>query len=346
MLTKYLDPETFYVIQGGIPETTELLAERFDYIFFTGSTTVGRIVHQAAAKHLTPTTLELGGKSPCYIDDTVNIELAARRVLWGKFLNSGQTCICPDYILCTKEVQDEFIAATRVILTEFYEDQKFPSDMSRIITENNFKRLLKFLDDAKIAIGGQYLESQKFISPTILIDVKKSDKVMQEEIFGPILPIMTVSSCDEAIDYINENEKPLALYLFSQDKILHKRFLEETSSGSVNINDTVMQICVENLPFGGVGGSGMGAYHGEEGFKTFSHQKSVLKTIINPLTEFGLQYRYPPYSESKTTMLNMLMKKRRGIPLRYISNTLIFLIGFGAAYAYHMLVSHHEESSQ
>ncbi|XP_045477790.1 aldehyde dehydrogenase, dimeric NADP-preferring-like [Harmonia axyridis] len=345
-LTKYLDEETFHVVLGGIPETTELLAERFDYIFFTGSTAVGKIVHQAAAKHLTPTTLELGGKSPCYIDDTVDMEIAARRILWGKFMNAGQTCICPDYVICTQEVQEAFLAAAKKILFEFYGDQKFPSDLSRIISENHFKRLLQFLESSKVAIGGHYLESQKIISPTILVNVKKTDKVMSEEIFGPILPILNVSNCDEAIDYILDNEKPLALYVFSQDKKVHKRFLEETSSGSLSINDTIMQICTENLPFGGVGGSGMGAYHGEEGFKTFSHQKSVLKTMLNSVTELGLQSRYPPYSQTKINLLHLILQKRRGIPLKYISNILLFLIGFAVAFIFHRMFNHHKEHSE
>ncbi|KAL3274613.1 hypothetical protein HHI36_015994 [Cryptolaemus montrouzieri] len=315
-LTKYLDKETFYVVQGGVQETTMLLEERFDYIFFTGSTTVGKIVHQAAAKHLTPTTLELGGKSPCYLDGTVDMELATRRILW---------------------------VSAEKILHEFYGDQKFPSDLSKIVSDNHFKRLIRFLENADVAIGGTYLETSRIINPTILINVKESDPVMKEEIFGPILPILTVENCDEAIKYINDNEKPLALYVFSEDKKVQKKFLEETSSGSVNINDTIMQICTENLPFGGVGSSGMGAYHGEEGFKTFSHQKSVLKTMLSPVTEIFLKPRYPPYNERKINLLNMLVKKRRGIPISYISNTLIFVLGFALALGYHKFHSHIQE---
>ncbi|KAK9883428.1 hypothetical protein WA026_001602 [Henosepilachna vigintioctopunctata] len=333
-LTKYLDPETFYVVEGGIEETTELLKEKFDYIFFTGSTTVGKIVHQAAAKNLTPTTLELGGKCPCYLDNTVNIEIATRRIIWGKIMNAGQTCICVDYLLCTREVKEIFLESASKVLAEFYGNEKLPSDMSKIVSPNHFKRLMRLMENADIAIGGEYCETQCLISPTILVNVKKTDPVMQEEIFGPILPILEIQNCDEAIEYINDNEKPLALYVFSNDEKVQKRFLEETSSGSVSINDTIMQICTENLPFGGVGASGMGAYHGEEGFKTFSHQKSVLKTMLSPITEIGLQFRYPPYNESKVAMMNTVMKKRRGIPFSYIPNILIFIIGFCAAYAY------------
>ncbi|KAL3274612.1 hypothetical protein HHI36_015993, partial [Cryptolaemus montrouzieri] len=325
-LTEYVDNDCVYVIQGGMDETKTILSEKFDYIFFTGSTTVGRIVYQAAAQHLTPTTLELGGKSPTYLDDSVDIDQATRRIMWGKIMNSGQTCISPDYLLCTAETQNEFLRSASKILMEFFGNKPFPSDLSKIVTEKHFKRCMKFIENKEISIGGQGSDKENIMRPTILTNVKTTDPIMSEEIFGPILPIVIVENCDEAIRYIKEHEKPLALYVFSRNKKVQNKFLRETSSGSVSINDTMMQIVTENLPFGGVGFSGVGSYHGKFSFDTFSHKKSVLKTPMNNFTEVLLQCRYPPYSQRKMDCIRCITKKRKGISLKYLKTMIIFFL--------------------
>nr|CAH7736410.1 unnamed protein product [Callosobruchus chinensis] len=334
-LTKFLDPECFQVILGGIEDTTELLREKFDYIFFTGSTTVGKIVHQAAAKHLTPTTLELGGKSPVYIHESADMEKTAKRVIWGRNLNSGQTCISPDYILCSKEVQERFLQQAKKVMLEFYgsEPKKSPY-ISRIVTERHFKRLLEFIKPDKVAIGGKFDAAERVISPTILINVSPNDPVMCEEIFGPILPIINIKSPEEAVDFINARDKPLALYVFTKEKTIREMFLKNTSSGGITINDTITHIITENLPFGGVGSSGMGAYHGKRGFDTFTHKKAVLIKDFAPYTELALSLRYPPYSDTKTDLMNFLLKKRKGIPMKHFKILFIFILGVLSAVAF------------
>ncbi|KAJ8956619.1 hypothetical protein NQ318_013972 [Aromia moschata] len=330
LLPKYLDPECFQVYLGGIEETTELLKERFDYIFFTGSTMVGKIVHQAAAKHLTPTTLELGGKSPLYLDETVNMSKATRRILWGKYLNSGQTCVAPDYLLCTKPVQEKFLQEARKVIVEFYgQDPKKSPHLSRIVTERHFRRLVKFITFENVAIGGSYDETERIISPTVLINVSADDPIMKEEIFGPILPIVNVKDAGEAIDFINSKEKPLALYIFSKKKDVQKMFLTKTSAGTVCVNETITQLTTENLPFGGVGSSGMGNYHGKYGFDTFSHHKAVLVKDYSMFTDISLSLRNPPYTPMKENMINFLVKRRRGIQFRYIQYVCVFILGMG-----------------
>lgn len=312
LIPKYLDNECYKVACGGVTETTELLKERFDYIFYTGSTTVGRIVHAAANKFLTPVTLELGGKSPVYIDDTVNFDVAVRRILWGKCVNAGQTCIAPDYILCTKQVQEKFINTAKQILREFYNDNiKNSPDYCRIINTRQFNRLTTLIDKSKIALGGSVDESKLFIEPTILVDVKADDPIMQDEIFGPILPILNVNNYEDAIKFINSREKPLALYIFSSNKGVIQSFLKNVSSGGVVINDTLMHFLTDSLPFGGVGNSGMGHYHGKYSFDTFSHKKSCLYKDYNIIAETLASARYPPYSEFKTNFLTQLLKKRK-----------------------------------
>ncbi|KAJ8937916.1 hypothetical protein NQ314_011658 [Rhamnusium bicolor] len=217
VLTKYLDPEYFQVILGGVDETTELLREKFDYIFFTGSTTVGKIVHQAAAKNLTPTTLELGGKSPVYLDESADINVSTRRIIWGKLLNAGQTCVAPDYLLCTKNVQEMFLQEAKKVITEFYgSDPKASPDSCKIITERHFKRLIEFIKPENIALGGESNVLERILNPTILINVSPDDPVMREEIFGPILPIVNVKDVEEAVQFINSRDKPLALYIFAK----------------------------------------------------------------------------------------------------------------------------------
>lgn len=333
LVPKYLDKSCYQVYLGGVEETTELLKERFDYIFYTGSTTVGKIVHQAAAKYLTPTTLELGGKSPLYLDSTADIKIAVRRALWGKCINSGQTCVAPDYILCTKPVQDKFVATAQEVLKEFYgNDVKSSPDYGRIVTNRHFERLAGLLKDKRIALGGQTDAKDRFIHPTIITDVNPNDPLMQEEIFGPILPIVTIGNIQEAVNYINARDKPLALYIFSESKSDREFILKNTSSGGVAVNDTIMQLSVECLPFGGVGSSGMGSYHGKKSFDTFTHEKSVLVRNFRKIPEKLLSVRYPPYSNAKTAMINTLMKKRPSISVKFLGYLLVFGLGVGATY--------------
>lgn len=311
MLPKYLDTNCYKVFTGGPKETENLLNLRFDYIFFTGSTRVGKLVSMAAAKYLTPITLELGGKSPCYIDDTVDIELAASRILWGKTINSGQTCIAPDYVLCNKSVEKKFLEVIPKVLKEkFGENIQYSNDFCRIINSNHFNRIINLLKDQEIAIGGKNDPSEKYIEPTICINVDPKSPLMSEEIFGPILPIIQVNNAADAIHFINGREKPLALYVFSNDKQISDLFINETSSGATIVNDTIMHFVCDSLPFGGVGESGMGAYHGKYSFDTFSHLKPVLKKKIDRIGEMMMSFRYPPYTENKKNILEFLVKKR------------------------------------
>lgn len=333
-IPKYLDRDCYHVVSGGVPETTELLKEKFDYIFFTGSAVVGKIVHQAAAKHLTPTTLELGGKSPVYLDESVDINIATKRILWGKCVNSGQTCVAPDYILCSKQVQEKFVKAAARILKEWYgENPQTSPDLCRIVTDRHFARLVKFLEKANIAIGGKSDASDKFIEPTILTDVKPNDPVMQEEIFGPIFPIVTVNNAYDAIKFMKSREKPLALYIFSNRKQDVNLIMENVSCGGMCVNETIMHLAVDNLPFGGVGGSGMGNYHGKYSFDTFSHKKSCLYKDYGALAENLASARYPPYSQRKINFLNFLLKKRTGFSLKFLPYLLVFCLGvFSSVY--------------
>lgn len=327
-IPKYLDNECFHVVTGGVAETTELLKERFDYIFFTGSSAVGKVVHQAAARHLTPTTLELGGKSPVYLDSSVSMEVAAKRILWGKCANAGQTCVAPDYILCSKETQIRFVAAAARILKAWYgEDAQKSPDLCRIVTDKHFARLVGLLEGAKVAVGGRTDASDRFIEPTILIDVKPTDAVMQEEIFGPIFPIVTVNNAYEAIKFIRSKEKPLALYVFSNIKEDVDLIIKNISCGGMCVNETVMHLAVDTLPFGGVGGSGMGNYHGKYSFDTFSHKKSCLVKNYSVLGETLGAARYPPYSQKKIDFLNFLLKKRGGFSFKFLPYLFVFCFG-------------------
>ncbi|NXD68023.1 AL3A2 dehydrogenase, partial [Eolophus roseicapillus] len=309
LLPQYLDPELYPVVTGGVSETTELLTQRFDHILYTGSSTVGKIVMAAAAKYLTPVTLELGGKSPCYIDTDCDLAVACRRITWGKYMNCGQTCIAPDYILCNPSIQSSVVENIKAALQEFYgEDVKSSPDYERIINKRHFRRILGLMEGQKIAYGGEVDEASCFIAPTILTDVSPESKVMEEEIFGPVLPIVTVNNVDEAIEFINCREKPLALYVFSNSKKLIKRVISETSSGGVTGNDVIMHYLLSTLPFGGVGNSGMGAYHGKHSFETFSHHRSCL--IKDLKMESTNKLRYPPASQKKVNWAKFFLLKR------------------------------------
>ncbi|XP_059059009.1 aldehyde dehydrogenase, dimeric NADP-preferring isoform X1 [Achroia grisella] len=334
-LPKYLDNDAVVVVEGGPQETTELLKQKFDYIFYTGGTNVGKIIYEAATKNLTPVTLELGGKSPVYIDNTVDIVVTARRILWGKFINVGQTCIAPDYILCTKEVQAKFVEASKKVLKEWYgEDPQKSPDLCRIINQRHFARLQALLDSSKdkVAIGGRHDAQDKYIEPTILIDVAPTDKIMQDEIFGPILPVVPIENAYEAIKFINERDHPLVLYVFSTKSNIQKLFNEQTRSGSISINDTVMFYAVETLPFGGVGYSGIGAYHGKATFDTFTHKKSCLVKNFAAIGEKLAANRYPPYTDGKLSLVLALMRKRNTPSLKLVPYLLAFALGAGLTY--------------
>lgn len=303
LFQKHFDPAYIALVEGGIETSQQLFKEKFDHIFFTGSTTVGKIVMEAAAKNLTPVTLELGGKSPCIVDSDINLDLTARRITWGKFINAGQTCIAPDYLLVDKIIKKALLKKIEDCIQEFYGANPVKSpDYARIINQKHFERLLKFFKDGEIIIGGETDSEDRYIAPTVIDNVTWDAPVMQEEIFGPILPIIEYDTLTEAIELVNQRPKPLALYFFSRNKNHQERILRETSSGGVSINDTAMQFGVTALPFGGVGNSGIGKYHGNSSFETFSHQKSVLKKSFL----LDLKWRYAPY-EGKLNLIKWLI---------------------------------------
>ncbi|RKT02049.1 aldehyde dehydrogenase [Chryseobacterium defluvii] len=302
LINENFPPEYVYAYEGGIKETTELLKVRFDKIFFTGSTKVGKIVYKAAAEHLTPVTLELGGKSPVIVTGNANLETAAKRIVWGKFLNAGQTCVAPDYLLVQESVKEQFLEMLRNYIREFrYEEGS--EQYTRIINQNNFHRLIQLIDQEKVYFGGSSNEEKLYIEPTILSPVSWDDNIMQDEIFGPLLPVISFNNFNIALTHINELEKPLSAYLFSNDQEEKDAFIQKFSFGGGCINDVVMHLGNENLPFGGVGNSGMGSYHGKYGFETFSHRKAILEKA----TWGEPHIKYPPYSEKKLKWIKKLL---------------------------------------
>lgn len=297
------DPAYFTVVEGGIPETTALLEQKFDKIFFTGSVPVGKIVYQAAARHLTPVTLELGGKSPAIVAADSNLAVAAKRLVWAKFLNAGQTCIAPDYVLVERAVHDRFLAhVVAEIDRAGYAVEN--GNYVRIINDRNLHRLLAMIDPAKVHHGGGCDAAARVLAPTILTGVGWDDKVMEDEIFGPILPVLAYDDLDDAIKMIKARPKPLSCYAFTGNRATKDKILREISFGGGAINDAIMHISNSNLPFGGVGDSGTGSYHGEDGFRAFSHQKSVLEQVtwLDPFL------RYPPHGPKKLRLLQWLMR--------------------------------------
>ena len=292
MIKETFRPEYIAVVQGNRDVNTALLAERYDLIFFTGSPQLGRTVMRAASENLTPVVLELGGKSPCIVDKDANIGMAARRIAWGKSLNAGQTCIAPDYLLVHEDVKEPLVAALK---KEFAcllgPNPKEAKHFVRIVNERAFDRLVGYIEGADVVMGGDYDRSERYIAPTIIDHVDVDSPIMQEEIFGPIFPIVTFRTTDEAIHFVQDREKPLALYYFSESKQSIRKVLKHTSSGGTCINDTIMHIANEKLPFGGVGASGMSAYHGKESFRVFSHYRAVVTTT----TRLDLPFRYMPY---------------------------------------------------
>jgi aldehyde dehydrogenase (NAD+) len=300
LVPEHLDRESIAIVEGGVPETQALLAERFDHIFYTGNGRVGRVVMEATAKHLTPVTLELGGKSPAIVDRDANLDVAARRIAFGKFLNAGQTCIAPDYVLVTREQEQPLIERIGQVIREFYgPDPAHSPDYARIVNDAHFQRLEKLLGSGAPAVGGDSRASERYIAPTVLRDVGADSPVMSDEIFGPILPVLPVADIDEAIRFVNDRDRPLALYLFSESHAVQQRILAETTSGGACVNTTVMHVAVPELPFGGVGPSGMGAYHGKASFDVFSHRKSVLTRPARPDPKIA----YPPYTRLKERII-------------------------------------------
>ena len=286
-------PEYVTVVEGGIEESQKLLAQKWDYIFFTGSTRVGKIVYESAAKHLTPVTLELGGKNPCIVDDTASISLAAKRIVWGKFLNAGQTCIASDYILVHASVKEKLIAALKQHITKCYgENIEASPDFSRTVNQKHYNGLKAMLEGEEIIFGGDTNDSDNYLSPTLVNEPKLDSKLMHGEIFGPILPIIAYKTEEDIHSYIMNYGKPLATYIFSNKKKFQQKIINNYSFGGGAINDTVIQITNKRLPFGGVGASGIGAYHGKTSFDIFSHQKAIIKKA----NWMDAPLRYPPYT--------------------------------------------------
>ncbi len=298
------DPAYVAVLEGGVATTSFLLDQPFDYIFFTGSVPVGKIVMKAAAKRLIPITLELGGKSPCIVDDTANIELAAKRIAFGKLVNAGQTCIAPDYLFLQKRIRESFLDELKRKITDFYGENPIENkEFTKIINARHFNRLKGYLSDGVILFGGETDEKSLKISPTLIEPSDLSSPVMTDEIFGPIFPIIEYDDIQEAIDFINSRPKPLALYLFTTNENIEKQVTKSISFGGGCINDTLMHIATPYLPFGGIGESGMGAYHGESSFQTFSHFKSILKQT----NRFDFNFRYPN-AKNGLNIIKKLMK--------------------------------------
>ncbi|MEW7280528.1 aldehyde dehydrogenase family protein [Aquimarina sp. 2201CG1-2-11] len=303
LINQNFDPSFFKVIEGGVEETTALLEVKFDKIFFTGSVSVGKIIYQAAAKFLTPVTLELGGKSPAIITKDVNIDMTAKRLVWAKFLNAGQTCIAPDYVMVESSIQDRLLEAMKKHINSA--DYKIDNDnYTQIINEKNFDRLCDLIDVNKIYFGGSTNKEERMIAPTILTDVTFEDTIMQEEIFGPILPIITFDVVTEAIDEIKKLPKPLSCYVFTKNKTVKKEILKKISFGGGAINDAMMHFTEKSLPFGGVGDSGIGSYHGKYGFDTFSHYKSIIQKPF----WIELNLKYSPYSSGKMKWLKRILE--------------------------------------
>jgi acyl-CoA reductase-like NAD-dependent aldehyde dehydrogenase len=303
---RYFDSRAVAVVEGGVPETTELLAQNWDMIFFTGSPGVGKIVHQAAAKNLTPCVLELGGKNPTIVHSSADLKVAARRIAYGRYSNSGHICTAPDHVLVWPDVKDEFLRHLSDAIRDFYGDDPQQSpDYGRVINRRNFDRLVNLLGSGRAIAGGQTDADDLYIAPTVLVDVALDSPIMQEEVFGPILPVLEIASVEAVIEGVNRRPSPLGLYIFAEDKDMVERILGTTRSGDVEVNDCAIHPLFPELPFGGVGNSGRGKYHGRWGFEAFTNARGVLyhSTRVDP----GV--RYPPYSENKLQrmVVNILM---------------------------------------
>ncbi|MGH1141971.1 aldehyde dehydrogenase [Bacillus pseudomycoides] len=304
MLQELFPAELVAVVEGGIEESTALLKEPFDYIFFTGSVGVGKIVMEAAAKSLIPLTLELGGKSPCIVHNDAKLEIAARRIVWGKFLNAGQTCVAPDYIYVHSSVKEQFIEALRIEIKNQYGEKPLQNEnYVRIVSKRHFERLRSFLQDGRVEIGGKYNEETLHIEPSIITNITWQDSVMEDEIFGPILPIIEYEKIEDIVERIQRQPKSLALYVFSESKEIQRQITRNVSYGGGCINDVVYHLATPYLPFGGVGSSGLGSYHGKQSFRTFSHYKSILSQS----TVFDMKIRYSS-TKSALKFIRKLLK--------------------------------------
>lgn len=293
LLGAIFSPDYVHCVDGDVEHVTALLAQKFDHIFFTGSSEVGKIVMQQAAKHLTPVTLELGGKSPCIVCADANIEIAVKRILYGKMLNTGQTCVAPDYVLVHDSIKDEFLKQLTQRINSLYGAEPIKSkDFGRIVNVKHTKRISQFIDPKKVIVGGQFDLEKRYIAPTVMANVELTDLIMQQEVFGPVLPILSFSELSDTLTIIHQlPSHSLAAYIFSEDKTVQDHLTSQIQAGGIAINHCIQHLANPNLPFGGVGGSGMGSYHGKFGFNCFSHQKSVLKAA----TWFDLSLMYPPY---------------------------------------------------
>lgn len=306
IIEEVFEPENGAVVLGGRAENAALLEQKFDYIFFTGSTGVGHVVMEAAAKHLTPLSLELGGKSPCIVDETASIDLAAKRIVWGKYLNAGQTCVAPDYIYAHASIKDELVAAMKRYIVQFYGEHPLQSpDLVRIVNEKHFARLRGLVAQETPAFGGAVDEATLKIEPSIYEGITWDSALMGEEIFGPLMPVLTYESLDEVIAQVKKRNRPLALYLFTTSKAHEEKVLGEVSFGGGCINDTIVHLASTSMPFGGVGASGMGGYHGRYSFETFSHRKSILSKS----NAIDVPIRYAPYKTSRLSLIKKLMDK-------------------------------------
>ena len=305
LISKNFPPEYIAAVGGGVTESQLLLEEKFDFIFFTGSTRVGKIVMEKAAKHLTPVCLELGGKSPCVVTPDIDIKIAAKRIIWGKFLNAGQSCVAPDYIAIHSSIYEKFLTELKNTIVEFYgENPRNNSDYARVVNETHFDRIVSYIDKSKLFFGGQSEKSALYVAPTILRDVAWNDRIMEDEVFGPVMPCFKYDDISTLLSQIAERPKPLAFYLFTNDTGLQERVLANMSYGGACVNDTMVHLINPNLPFGGVGDSGMGGYHGKFSFDVFSHKKSAVRKPF----ALDATMRYPPYTDFKLKLIRFFMK--------------------------------------
>ncbi|KAF9929380.1 Aldehyde dehydrogenase [Mortierella antarctica] len=339
LFPRYLDSRAYIVINGAAHETTKLLESKWDHIFYTGNGMVAKIIMKAAAQHLTSLTLELGGKSPVIIDENANMAVAAKRIAFGKTFNAGQTCVAPDYILVTAKAEEKFVAALKKAMQDLLgSNPQSSTDYGRIINNRHFHRLSKVLSEnqsGEIVIGGQTDEKDLYIAPTVVANVDRDDKLMEDEIFGPLLPMIRVADIDDAIEFINSRDDPLALYVFSSNKKLINKVMDSTRSGGILVNDTLMHVAEGNLPFGGTGPSGMGSYHGVESFNCFTHERSTMIKDLNPVSEAAMAVRYAPYTSTNLKIARIALESvprfKKNFILKHFK-WIVFAIIFGVGF--------------
>lgn len=331
LLPKYLDPAMYAVISGGVEETTELLKYQFDHIIYTGNGTIAKHIARAAAEHLTPVTLELGGKSPVILDDSIDLSVAVPRIIWGKFSNCGQTCVAPDYILAKRNVYDAFLTACVKQINQFYgKDTKNSKDYGKIINEKHTRRILTLLEGQDIYFGGEHDEKAHFVAPTIVANPPLASKLMQDEIFGPVLPVIPYDDLDEAIAIIKQRSKPLALYVFTTHEAVREKVLRKTSSGGGGINETVNHVICRDLPFGGVGDSGIGAYNGHHSFLLFSNQRGILQR--SAMKGADPPFRFPPFTSFGLNIVMIVSKLNQPRLPSLLSIVTVLVLLFVAIY--------------